>query len=55
MKILGKIVLPEKFEWSPHQLLSMTKEIDRICPEEGRPGTQDIDHQQRPEEETLPE
>jgi hypothetical protein len=35
MKICGKITLNEHFEWSPNTLLTMAKEIDKICPEEG--------------------
>jgi hypothetical protein len=38
MKILGTIQLPENFEWKPQQLLAMINEIDKICPEEGKPG-----------------
>jgi hypothetical protein len=35
MKICGIVTLPENFKWTPHMLLAMTKEIDKICPEEG--------------------
>jgi ribonuclease HI len=35
MKICGTVTLPENFKWTPHMLLAMTKEIDKICPEEG--------------------
>jgi hypothetical protein len=35
MKICGAITLPEDFMWTPNMLLAMTKEIDKICPEEG--------------------
>jgi hypothetical protein len=35
MKTIGTMTLPQQFQWTPHQLLSMIKEIDRICPEEG--------------------
>jgi hypothetical protein len=29
------LTLPEQFNWTPHQLLLMITEIDKICPEEG--------------------
>jgi ribonuclease HI len=35
MKILGCPTLAEQFLWSPHQLLSMIREVDGICPELG--------------------
>jgi hypothetical protein len=37
MKILGTAYLHEDFEWKPQQLLAMIKEIDKICPEGGKP------------------
>jgi ribonuclease HI len=33
MKVIGNVVLPEQFTWTPHQLLTMIREIDKICPE----------------------
>jgi hypothetical protein len=35
MRAIGIIALPEPLIWTPHQLLSLAKEIDKICPEEG--------------------
>jgi ribonuclease HI len=34
MKICGMATLPTNYNWSPHMLLSMINEIDKICPEE---------------------
>jgi hypothetical protein len=35
MKLWGKTTLPNEFTWTPAQLLTMIKEVDKICPEEG--------------------
>jgi hypothetical protein len=35
MRTLCHLTLPDQFNWTPHQLLSMIVEIDKICPEEG--------------------
>jgi hypothetical protein len=37
MKCIGFITLPEQFSWTPHQLLTTIKEIDKKCPEEETP------------------
>jgi hypothetical protein len=33
MKVLGSITFPEKFEWTPSQLLAMIRETDKVCPD----------------------
>jgi hypothetical protein len=40
MKTIGYISLPEHFTWTTHQLLTMIKEVDKICHEEGMPVSQ---------------
>jgi hypothetical protein len=35
MKTTGSLALPQQFTWTPHQLLTMIKEIDKVCLEEG--------------------
>jgi hypothetical protein len=35
MSTLGKHTLEDRFDWTPHQLLTMINKIDNICPEEG--------------------
>jgi hypothetical protein len=44
MKICGTITLPENFPWAPNILLALTKEIDKVCPEEGTFDTTDADY-----------
>jgi hypothetical protein len=39
MRISGKITFPDNLERSPHLLLQIVKEIDKVCPEEETPGT----------------
>jgi hypothetical protein len=47
MRLRGIVTLPNDFTWTPNQLLSMIKEIDKICPEEGLPNTPIIDQRQQ--------
>jgi hypothetical protein len=35
MKITGRPILEDQFKWQPALLLTMIKEIEKICPEEG--------------------
>jgi hypothetical protein len=49
MTKLGKITLEEKFSWTPNQLLTIIKEIDKICPEEGLTNIPANGNQQRNE------
>jgi ribonuclease HI len=35
MRICGTIAFTEQFQWTPNLLMTMSKEIDKICPEEG--------------------
>jgi hypothetical protein len=35
IRTIGQQTLPENFTWTPHMLLAMVKEIDKICPEIG--------------------
>jgi ribonuclease HI len=44
MKICGLPILPEPFGWTPATLLSMIKEIENICPEEGQLNIDEINH-----------
>jgi hypothetical protein len=37
IQTLGKTLLCDKFDWTPHQLQAMIHKIDKICPEEGLP------------------
>jgi hypothetical protein len=39
MRLFGKTMFEDRFEWSPKQLLNFIKEVDKICPEEGHPNT----------------
>jgi ribonuclease HI len=38
IKTLGAVQLNENFEWKPQQLMAMINEIDKLYPEEGKPG-----------------
>jgi hypothetical protein len=35
MRVCGYGTFPVKFKWTPTQLSSLIKEIDKTCPEEG--------------------
>jgi hypothetical protein len=39
MRVMGKAMLEENFDWQPHQLLSMINIIDKLYPEEGESGS----------------
>jgi ribonuclease HI len=54
MKTLGYTTLSEKFLWTPHQLLSMSKEVDRICPEIGTAELQALDNSSQAMPNTNP-
>jgi ribonuclease HI len=54
MKTLGYTTLSEKFLWTPHQLLSMSKEVDRICPEIGTAELQTLDNSSQAMPNTNP-
>jgi ribonuclease HI len=38
MRLLGKAMLDQKFDWQPHQLISMIEITDKLYPEEGVKG-----------------
>jgi hypothetical protein len=44
MNTLGKHTLEDRFDWTPHQLLTMVDKIDKICPEKAYNQTQEITH-----------
>jgi ribonuclease HI len=43
MKICGLTILPDQFAWTPASLLSMIREVGKICPEEGQLNTTEIE------------
>jgi hypothetical protein len=43
MKVCGLVTFSGKIQWTPTMLLTMIKEIEKICPEEGLPNPQAID------------
>jgi hypothetical protein len=45
VKSIGSVTLPGHFTWTPHQLLTLIKEIDKVCPEEETPDTRLADLQ----------
>jgi hypothetical protein len=47
IKNFGTITMPEKFTRTPSKLITMIREIDKICPEEGAPELQDLSYGQQ--------
>jgi hypothetical protein len=44
MTICGQTILPDPFKWTPNTLLTMIREIEKICPEEGQLNINNIEN-----------
>jgi hypothetical protein len=44
MRICGQTILPDPFKWTPNTLLTMIREIEKICPEEGQLNINNIEN-----------